>query len=108
MKRLGATVVGLTFGLLVSWACLYSFSHIHWPVPGRPETGCYMIEDCSSSWWTYPLFFLTLLGPTVAFGLVNAVAWKRWTLRKWAITYAILAVTTALLYLAGYLLPLFR
>ncbi len=107
MKRLAVAVAGVVFGLFVSWLCLYSFSRIDWPVSNRPASGCHEIAHCPIYWWTYPLLIGTLIGPSLLLGLVNAAAWKRWTLRRWSWTFGLLTLLTGLFYLAGYLLPSF-
>ena len=31
MKRLAAGLAGVVAGLLLTWLCLYAFSHVDWP-----------------------------------------------------------------------------
>lgn len=108
MKRFIAALTGTAFGLFASWFCLYVFSQIDWPRSDRPATGCNELSHCPVHWWTYPLFFGTLLGPSVLLGYVNALAWKRWTLRRWAWTFGALTVLLVLFYLLPYASPLLR
>lgn len=108
MKRFGVALAGFAFGLFLTWLCLYSFSRINWPVSSTPARGCYEIDHCPTHWWTYPTFFGTLLGPSLLFGFVNALAWKRWTLRRWAGGLAALTLLTVAFYLAGHVLPSLR
>jgi hypothetical protein len=41
----------------------------------------------------------------ILFGALNGVAWKQWPAGKWAAWFAILSVLTALVHLAGYVMP---
>lgn len=105
MKRLAAGLASMTFGILLSWLCLYTFSHIDFQDTGRSLSGsCTDIEHCPSHWWTYLQLFATLLGPAALFGLMGAVGWKRWSFRKWLAVSCIAIAGTTAFYLAGYLL----
>src|SRR5437870_3689691 len=108
MKRFTVAFSGFAFGLFLSWLCLYSFSHISWPVSNTSAQGCNDIEHCRKHWWTYPLFFGTLFGPAIFFGLLNAIAWRHWTAHKWVLVFGLFVVLTVTFYSLGYLVPLLR
>lgn len=105
MKRTGLAVLGFVWGLLVTWASVYTFSHMHWPTPPSHSTGCNDLEHCSP----HAVFFLTTLGlllwPAVAFCLVNAVAYRRWSQQKWATAVGAGSVIVVLFYLMSYAVP---
>ena len=108
MKRLPVSLGGAIFGLFVTWVCLYIASKINWPALAAPAQGCYEIDKCPTCWWTYPALFGTLLGPALLLGLVNAFAWRRWTLRRWAWSFGTLVLLTIVFHFAGHVLPLIR
>ena len=108
MKRFGIAFAGLAFGVFFTWLCLYGFSHINWPAPHTRPHGCYEIDHCAKHWWTYPAFFGSIFGPSLAFCLLNAIAWQRWTIRKWGWFFGAFVVLTALFYSAGFWAPLLR
>lgn len=105
MKRAAIGFAGIAYGMFLTWLCLYIFSRVTWPTPHVAARGCADLEHCSAQWWTYPLLFATLFAPAILFGLLNTVAWQRWTVRKWAWVAGLLTVATSTLYLAAYALP---
>ncbi|WP_198118328.1 hypothetical protein [Massilia rhizosphaerae] len=105
MKRLAAGFSGIVFGLMLSWLCLYVFSRLNWPIPSHvPTNDCSDLEHCPTSLATYVQLSATLFGPALLFGLLNAVGWKRLSLREWAVLSGVAVVSTIAFYLAGYLL----
>jgi len=66
--------------------------------------GCNELGKCPVPWWWGALVISYLCGPAVAFGVLNAIAWKRWTLTRWALRGGAILVTTAALYITDYLL----
>jgi hypothetical protein len=104
VKRLAAGFSGVVFGLLLSWLCLYVFSRFNWPVPNNaPTNDCSDLEHCPQKVMTYLQLSATLFGPALLFGLLNAIAWKRMPVRKWAVLSGVAATCTVGFYLAGYL-----
>ncbi|MBN3788723.1 hypothetical protein G3N94_17700 [Burkholderia sp. Ac-20353] len=105
MKRIGLATLGFVWGLLVTWAAVYTFSHMHWPTPPSHSTGCNDMEHCSP----HAVFVMTTLGlllwPALAFCVLNAVAYKRWSNRKWGIVFAVGTLIVVLFYLASYAVP---
>ena len=84
MKRLAAGLAGVVAGLFVTWLCLYAFSHVDWPASGKAATGCHEIDKCPMSWWADVALLADVFGPALLLGALNAVAWRRWPLRRWA------------------------
>jgi len=96
--------LGILAGFLLTWFYLDVFSLISWPkLPSTPARGCYEIDKCPISWWQGLLFFTYLLGPAVFFGVVNAVAYRRWSSKKWGGTLGIGIILAGLLYLEPYI-----
>lgn len=105
MKRIAAAVGGLVWGVMLAWLSLYMASHVEWPTPKAQAIGCRELEHCPHAWWIYPLLFLALLWPSLSLATVNALAWKRWTLKRWATVVAAINVAGVLFYFAGYVVP---
>ncbi|VBB13833.1 hypothetical protein [Burkholderia stabilis] len=105
MKRLVVAVSGFIWGLLVAWASLYTFSRIHWPATPSHSTGCNDMEHCAS----HTVFVAGLLAltmwPSVVFAALNAFAYLRWSLRKWALVFGATTLFVVLFYLAPYAVP---
>ncbi|ORT81666.1 hypothetical protein B7G54_30795 [Burkholderia puraquae] len=92
------------FGLLVAWVFVYALSRVHLVKPDHIATGCHELDKCPTPWWIAPVLISYFFGPAIAFGTLNAVAWKRWRTRTWALwSAAILFVTTAL-YIVDYVM----
>ena len=108
MRRLAAALGGAIFGLFLTWVCLYGASRINWPTSTVPAQRCNEIGKCPTQWWTYPALFGTLLGPALFLGLINALAWRRWTVRRWAWTFGAFLALTVVFYFAGNLLRMLR
>lgn len=105
MKRLAVALGGFLWGLFLTWASLYTLSHMRWPVDNEPASGCRELDHCPTQWWTYPILFVLVFGPSMVFLTVNAVAWQRWPMRRWATVFASISVFAILFYLGGYLAP---
>ena len=105
MKRLAVAVPGFLWGLLITWASLYTFSRVHWPAPPSHSTGCNDMEHCAPhAVFIVGLFALTLW-PSVVFAALNAFAYRRWSSRKWGITFIAATLFVVLFHLATYALP---
>jgi hypothetical protein len=49
----------------------------------------------------------TLSTPALGFAILNAVAYRRWSTRKWAISFGVGSILVVLFYLAGFVVPRF-
>jgi hypothetical protein len=102
MKRSIVAALGFVWGLLIVWLVLYSLSRIHWPpTTNVPSSGCTDMEHCSPRWLTSLTLGCTFLLPALFFLMLNAMAWMRWTGRKWVTAFATLNVLVALFFLFG-------
>ncbi|WP_431820420.1 hypothetical protein [Burkholderia sp. F1] len=103
MKRLAVFLCGTLYGLLLIWLLLYTYSHIKWPeVQSHASHGCHELDKCAIPWWEGALLLSYLLAPALLFGLLNAIAYKRWSRRKWAISFSIGTTLASVLYLEAY------
>ncbi len=83
VKRLAVSLGGLLFGLLVTWAfSTHSAVSLAWRIRARRDR-LQRIGKVSYSVVSVPLVIGYLCGPAIAFCLLNAVAWRRWSARKW-------------------------
>lgn len=103
MKRTGIAILGVIFGLFLTWLCLYVLSHIDWPPSNKVATGCHEIDKCPMPWWALPVIFTSVFGPAVVFGALNAVAWRRWTFSRWRWCFIASTLITIAYYAAGYI-----
>lgn len=102
MKRAAASMAGFVFGLLLTWVCLDAFSNAPWLRRGGATTGgCLDRGDCS--WWVAPLLLGYIVLLPILFGVLNGMAWRRWSLRKWTGWFLGLIVMTVMVHLASYL-----
>ncbi|MBN9408752.1 MAG: hypothetical protein J0H69_06330 [Burkholderiales bacterium] len=104
MKRTVIVILGVAYGLFLTWICLYTLSHIDWPQSNQPATGCHEIDKCPMPWWAIPVLLAIIFGPTVVFGVLNALAWRRWTVQRWAWWFGGFTVLTIAHHSSGYLL----
>ncbi|QTD92646.1 hypothetical protein [Burkholderia anthina] len=104
MKRLAISLCGFLFGLLVAWAFVYALSRVHLVKPDHIATGCHELDKCPTPWWIAPVLIAYFFGPAIAFGTLNAIAWKRWSIRTWALWSAAILFVTAALYIVDYLM----
>ena len=102
VKRLAIALGGLIFGLFVSWAFMYAISHVHIARPDHIANSCNELGKCPTPWSAAPFVLAYLCGPAIAYCALNAVAWKRWTVRKWALWGVVILIVTAALYIADY------
>ena len=99
MKRFAISLCGFFFGLLVAWVFMYTLSRVHWFKPDHIATGCHELGKCPTPWWVLPVLVSFFFGPAIAFGTLNAVAWKRWSARKWTLWSVAILIVTATLYM---------
>ncbi|RKR43820.1 hypothetical protein B0G82_1398 [Paraburkholderia sp. BL17N1] len=103
MKRFGVALIGSFCGLFLTWACLYALSHAQWLHRSNESiAGCHELGKCAVPWRDAVLLLAYLLGPAVLLGLVNAVAWKRWSALKWAGWFFGITILTVALYATDY------
>ncbi|VWC65729.1 MULTISPECIES: hypothetical protein [Burkholderia] len=105
MKRLAVAILGFIWGLLVSWASLYTFSHIHWSATPSHSTGCNDMEHCAP----HAVFIVGLLAltlwPSFAFATLNAFAYRRWSSRTWMVAFVATTLLVVLFHLVSYAAP---
>ncbi|MGU7843320.1 hypothetical protein ACV22V_28070 [Burkholderia sp. AW33-5] len=78
---------------------MYTLSRVQWFKPDHIATGCHELGKCPTPWWVLPVLVSYFFGPAIAFGTLNAVAWKRWSARKWALWSVAILIVTATLYM---------
>lgn len=105
MKRFSLSILGLMWGLFITWASIYTSNHIHWPETPARTTGCNDMEHCASHTTFVWGLLAMLLWPAIAFAVLNAVAYNRWSARNWGISFGGLTLLVALFYLAPYFVP---
>ncbi|MEN7528012.1 hypothetical protein [Cupriavidus sp. DL-D2] len=101
MKRLLISVCGCIAGLMLTWTSLYVLSQFEWPVTWntKRDPNCWDLDHCDHpSIKNYLVLILFFLGPSMYFGVVNALAFARWPGRRWAWANGIGAVVA----IAGY------
>lgn len=105
MKRLAVATLGFIWGLLVTWASLYTFSRIHWPATPSRSTGCDDMEHCAP----HIVFIVGLLAltlwPSFVFATLNAFAYRRWSSHKWIVAVVATTLFVVLFHLASYVAP---
>ncbi|AOI91708.1 hypothetical protein [Burkholderia pseudomultivorans] len=107
MKRTVLAVLGIAWGLFVTWASIYAANHIHWPEVKSHATGCNDMEHCAPHARFVAELLASLLWPAVVFGMLNAVAYRRWSGRSWSIAFGVATLLAILFYVAPYAIPSF-
>ncbi|UTV57555.1 hypothetical protein [Burkholderia arboris] len=105
MKRLAVAVPGFLWGVLVTWLSLYTFSRIHWPATPARSTGCNDMEHCAPHAMFIAGLLVLTLWPSVVLALINALAYRRWSLRKWGVTFVAATLFVVLFHLGTYAAP---
>ncbi|WP_373454560.1 hypothetical protein [Burkholderia multivorans] len=105
MKRMLLAVLGIAWGLFVTWASIYAANHIHWPEVKSRATGCNDLEHCAPHARFVAELLASLLWPAIAFGVLNVVAYRRWSGRRWSIAFGVATLLAILFYVAPYALP---
>jgi hypothetical protein len=93
--------LGFLWGLFLTWLTLYVVSHVHWLPTHAPSSGCSDLEHCGSRPWYLFALFGTLLWPAFGFSFLNAIAYKRWPVRRWGLSFAIGTALTVAFYVVG-------
>lgn len=107
MRRFFVALSGLAWGLLLTWLSLYTFSHLDWSTAHAQASGCSDMEHCSPRIVVLSALLGTLSTPALGFAILNAVAYRRWSTRKWAISFGVGSILVVLFYLAGFVVPRF-
>ncbi|HEF4745761.1 TPA: hypothetical protein SAO08_005680 [Burkholderia multivorans] len=105
MKRMLLAVLGIAWGLFVTWASLYVANHIHWPEVKSRATGCNDLEHCAPHARFVVELLASLLWPAIAFGVLNVLAYRRWSGRRWSLAFGAATLLAILSYVAPYALP---
>ncbi|TCW82143.1 hypothetical protein C5O80_20825 [Burkholderia sp. SRS-46] len=89
--------------MLFTWLCLYAYSHIQWSdISYNSRHGCHELGKCPVAWWEGALLIAYVFAPAFLFGTLNAIAYKRWSRRKWTLSLGIGTVLASMLYLEPY------
>lgn len=67
----------MVYGLLLTWLSVCAFSHMEWRRSRSVGPGCLYIGNCGV--WAGVLIVGDLLLFPVLFGVLNSVAWRRWS-----------------------------
>lgn len=106
MKRIAFAALGIVWGLLVAWACLYAFSILPRPeVSPSHVTGCGDMEHCAPHWKFVTGLLVTTLWPSIIFATLNIFAYRRWSPREWRIKFAATTLFIVLVHLFFYVSP---
>ncbi|AXL49390.1 hypothetical protein DSC91_001186 [Paraburkholderia caffeinilytica] len=65
------------------------------------------MEHCSPRVVVISALLGTLSTPALSFAILNAVAYRRWSTRKWTISFGVGSILVVLFYLAGFAMPRF-
>jgi hypothetical protein len=98
VKRLAVASGGFAYGLVLTWACLFMLSRLPLHDTGRIATGCHEIGKCPFPWWGWLFMPVYLFGPAILLATINAIAWRKWPVSRWARCCAGLSVAAVALY----------
>lgn len=101
MRRSIASLAGFFFGVILTWICLFTFNNISWSTSGRRAHSCVDAGDCS--WLGISMLIGYIFLFPLLFGVLNGVAWRRWTIRKWLCWLLIFSFLTVTIHLIGHL-----
>ena len=93
-------MLGFVWGVGVTWASVYAVARIHWPTKAVSGSACNDMEHCASHAAFVTGLFASLLWPAAAFAVLNGVAYKRWSGRKWGAVFCVVTILVELFYLA--------
>jgi hypothetical protein len=102
VKRIGVTMLGFGWGLFLTWLTLYTLSHVGWPHRNSSGYGCSDMEHCNSRLMTLSYLAAMFFGPAIAFASPNAIAYRRWSVTRWFLSFSAGSFLLFLFYLAGY------
>jgi hypothetical protein len=104
VKRCAVSLGGFAYGVGLTWVSLWVLGDFHWTRhQDRTVTGCHEIGKCPFPWWGWILLVSYLFGPSIILATLNAVAWHRWSVTKWACCCVGITVLALGLYAADYL-----
>ncbi|MGU7779241.1 hypothetical protein [Burkholderia sp. PU8-34] len=95
----------MLFGLLVTWASLYTFGRINWPVTPSHATDFNDMEHCASHAVVVSGMLATALLPSIVFAILNAIAYRRWSARKRGIVFGGTTLFVVMFHRATYAIP---
>jgi hypothetical protein len=94
---------GFVYGFGLTLVCLSVLTHFHWTRQhDRIATGCNEIGKCLFPWWGWLFLISYFFGPAVILATISAVAWRRWSVGKWACSCFGVTVLVLALYAADY------
>lgn len=67
--------------------------------PARAASTCQELSHCGGPWPAWMALATLLLFPSAAFALLNLLAWRRWTRRRWCRAGLTILIATAALHL---------
>lgn len=99
MKRLMVSLAGFGCGMVFTWACFLLLDRFGWfRDPHKIAHGCHELGKCAFSWYNWPILYVLVLGPATLATVINAYAWQRWPIKRWAYCTGAAMILWALLY----------
>jgi hypothetical protein len=102
VKRIAVAMLGFGWGLLWTWLTLYVLSRVSWTHENLSASDCADMEHCSSRLIALLSLAAVFLVPASAFASLNAIAYRRWSVRRWATLFFAASLLVFLFYLFGY------
>jgi hypothetical protein len=96
--RFAVGIGGVIYGFILAFACIYAVSLVPPHASTGVASGCHELGECPMSFWGGTVILLVVFGPAVVFATMNAVAWSRWPLRKWAVRSGLITLLIVALY----------
>lgn len=85
MKRFAVSLAGFGYGLVFTWTCFIVLSGLDWfRDPHQIVHGCHESGKCATPWYNWPILYLVIFGPATLATAINAYAWRRWPVARWA------------------------
>jgi hypothetical protein len=102
VKRFVVSLGGIGYGLAITWACLATLSRYDWfRDPHKIAHGCHELGKCAFPWYNWLILYLLIFGPATLAAGVNAYAWQRWPLMRWAYCTGGAMILCVALYFVG-------
>lgn len=102
MKRFAVSLAGFGCGLIFTWACFITLSWLDWfRDPHKIVHGCHELGKCPFPWYNWPILYLAIFGPATMAAAINAYAWQRWPIKRWAYCTGGAIILCATLYLVS-------